>query len=260
MKEEKEKKNLRLVHVSDTHGARFHDELVIPECDVLIHSGDIGGRTGADELEEFLRWFEQQPAKKKIFIAGNHDIILDRKFLNDRAGSLISEQGAKELIAKADALLAKYSNIVYLNDTDYVYEGVKFYGSPITPSFHRQNWAFNADRGEEIKRYWAKIPGDVNVLITHGPPYGILDLIPESFKAHATEDVHRGCDDLLQVMKSRLNSLKLHCFGHIHEGPTGIVTKYITGKKLITFSNGAIISNDYRLVVKSPPILNIEFN
>ena len=252
---------MRVVHISDSHGAKFHTKLMIPECDVLIHSGDIGGRTTALELDEFLRWFEKQPANKKIFIAGNHDIILDKAHLYSKVDAgVISKHVAQELIAQADKLLEDHSDIVYLNNTEYIYSGVKFYGSPITPSFHKANWAFNADRGEEIKKYWGKIPGDVDVLITHGPPYGILDSIPETFKQSPNEDIHRGCDDLLAVMKHRLNSLKLHCFGHIHEGPTGIVTKYITGSKLITFSNGAVISNDYRQVVIAPPIINIEFS
>ena len=67
---------MQIVHISDTH--TYHNNLHIPNCDVLIHSGDIGNRTNLKELTEFLVWFEQQPANIKIFIGGNHDIILDK--------------------------------------------------------------------------------------------------------------------------------------------------------------------------------------
>ena len=206
---------MKIVHVSDSHGPKHHEKLEIPECDVLIHSGDIGGRTTVLELQEFLKWFYIQPAKKKIWIAGNHDLCLDKVWANspkdDTARSI-----RQQIYHTALAAFEYYPGIVYLNNSEYVYEGVKFYGSPYTPSFNREHWAFNADRGEEIKKVWAKIPSDVNVLITHGPAYGILDTIPESFKKTKDEDIHRGCVDLLDVMKKRLFNLKLHCFGHLH--------------------------------------------
>ena len=150
----------------------------------------------------------------------------------------------------------KYKDIVYLNNTDYVYKGVKFYGSPIPPSFHRYNWAFNADRGEEISKYWARIPSDVDVLITHGPPYGILDTIPEDFKKSYDEDIHRGCEDLLGVIKKRLLNLKLHCFGHLHNS-YGVVCEPVSNTRNILFSNGSVINEYYELIAKNPLIITI---
>lgn len=250
--------NLRICHISDTHGPKNHSRLVIPECDVLIHSGDIGGRTGSKELYEFLKWFQAQSAKKKIWCAGNHDIIMDSKFLNDKVKEgIVGKLVAQDLQAEALRLLTEFSDITYLKNTDYVYEGVKFWGSPMSPSFHRQHWAFNADRGEEISKYWNKIPNDVDVLITHGPPYGILDEIPTSFKSTPDEDVHRGCEDLLRIMKKRLHQLKLHCFGHIHDGPTGVVVKKVSNTRSLVFSNGAVLNNDYQLVVTQPLIITL---
>ena len=248
--------SLKICHVSDTHGAKFHTKLIIPECDVLIHSGDVGGRTTPLELQEFLSWFNKQPADLKIFVAGNHDLCLDKVWSNSGTDS-INQLIRQQLHADAKSVLAQYPDIKYLDNTDYVYKGIKFYGSPITPSFHRKNWAFNADKGEEISKYWARIPSDVDVLITHGPPYGILDLIPESYKSTPEEDVHRGCEDLYAVIKKRLISLKLHCFGHIHDGPTGVVIHQVSATRRPLFSNGAILSNNYTLVLKNPPIITI---
>ena len=121
-------------------------------------------------------------------------------------------------------------NITYLHDSAIVYNGIKFYGSPYSPSFHKEHWAFNADRGEEISKIWAKIPSDTNVLITHTPVYGIQDEIEEKYKRYLDEDVHVGCEDLLGVIKKRLLELKLHCSGHIHDN-YGCVLKRLCYEK-----------------------------
>jgi Icc-related predicted phosphoesterase len=229
---------------------------MIPECDLLIHSGDIGGRTTLLELMEFLEWFKKQPAKEKVWIAGNHDLCMDKEWANsptDQVARLVRQQVYND----AMKMLEKYPEIIYLNNEVHSYNGFMIYGSPITPSFHRRNWAFNADRGEEIQKYWGRIPSEVDILITHGPPYGILDVIPDSFKETHQEDTRRGCEDLLDVIKKRLKNLKLHCFGHIHDGPTGVVIKQLTNTRWATFSNGAVIDNYYELVNINPPIINL---
>jgi Icc-related predicted phosphoesterase len=247
---------MKLVHLSDTH--TYHDQVTISEdADVIIHSGDIGGRTTLAELNKFLIWFEALPAPKKIFIGGNHDHILSKEpYIRAKAsgntfGWLKGQedyQAARELIDKFD--------VKYLENKEYVYEGVKFYGSPASPSFHRDNWVFNYDRGTEIKKQWAKIPSDVNVLITHTPPYGVLDEIPENYKLTPDEDVHRGCEDLMDVIRKRLFDLKVHMFGHIH-GNTGVVLQPVSHKRNILFSNGAVLNNDYKIVMPQPFVINI---
>ena len=88
-------------------------------------------------------------------------------------------------------------------------EGLKFWGSPWTPVFF--NWAFNLERGDAIAERWGRIPDDTDVLITHGPPAGILDKI-----ISPTGIICPGCDDLAERVAGL--SLKLHIFGHIHEG------------------------------------------
>jgi Icc-related predicted phosphoesterase len=245
---------MKIVHISDTHGHKGHSQLVIPECDVLIHSGDIGGRTNSRELTEFLIWFEQQPADVKIFCAGNHDICLDKKWVSEKSDvqehlhSLVEHEASKNL-------LSNYA-VHYLENEEYVYKGIKFYGSPISPSFHRKNWVFNADIGVEINKYWAKIPSDVNVLITHTPPYGIFDKIPEKYKQAKDEDIHRGCKDLLAVMRKRLFNLKLVCFGHIHD-QYGVTLESVSNARRVLFSNAAVLTNDYTQLITNPLIINI---
>jgi len=247
------------VHISDTHSYKYHEQLIIPECDVLIHSGDIGGRTTPKELEEFLVWFSKQPAERRIFIAGNHDICLDKEYpqkLKDK-GDIFGWSRAIDNYKKAVELIDKFSSTVkYLHNKEYIYEGVKFWGSPYTPSFHKENWALNKDRGNEINREWVKIPTDTNVLIVHGPPYGILDVIPEEYKLTEDEDLSKGCADLLARIYSNLHSLKLVCFGHIHS-QTGILVKERASGKPLIYSNGAVITNNYKQLIINPLMITL---
>lgn len=231
---------MTITHISDTHGYQYHRGLEITQTDVFIHSGDIGGRTDIRELTEFLIWFESQPAILKIFVAGNHDIIMDKK-MNSNYSEVLE--------------LLKHYNIKYLDEKEYVWGGVKFFGSPYSPSFG-YNWAFNSDRGEQIKKNWAKIPSDVNVLITHTPVYGILDQVEDRYKRYPGEDTNVGCKDLLDVIKKRLFNLKLHCSGHIH-GQYGVVQKTISRTRNVLFSNGAIINNNGDQLVYKPLIITI---
>jgi Icc-related predicted phosphoesterase len=249
---------MKIVHISDTHGSKQHSKLIIPECDVIVHTGDIGGRTNLFELMEFLEWFSKLPAKVKIFIAGNHDLILDADFIKRQKDSLDSiafmllEQSHKDAIN-----LIKQYNVVYLNGSnkDYVYNGIKFWGNPYSPSFHRAYWAFNADRGDEIKRHWSKMPSDVNILLTHSPVYGVFDDVKEC-KSENEMDAHVGCKDLMDIIKKRLFALKLHCCGHIHDN-YGIAQINISNSRRCLFSNGSVLNNQYELLIKEPIIINI---
>jgi Icc-related predicted phosphoesterase len=92
----------------------------------------------------------------------------------------------------------------YLEDEAVTIDGVRFYGSPWQPEF--MDWAFNLPRGEALAAVWAKIPVGVDVLVTHGPPAGIGDLV------HGRST---GCAEL----RRRLDEVApaLHMFGHIHE-------------------------------------------
>lgn len=173
---------MRLVCISDTHS--MHRQVSVPDGDVLIHAGDCLGVGTLEELEDLDNWFSEQPHRHKILIAGNHDWCL------------------QDEPADAEALIR---NAIYLRDRSINIEGVKFWGSPWTPIFF--DWAFNLERGTAIAERWAQIPSDTDVLITHGPPAGILDQVNESLAV--------GCGDLARELE-RL-TLKLHIFGHIHE-------------------------------------------
>ena len=228
--------------ISDTHGARFHSKLIVPPCDVLVHAGDIGGRTTNLELGEFLIWFEKQPADVKIFIAGNHDLCMDSDWVKGQEkANFVSGLIAKQMYDDSQELLKKF-NIVYLLNSGFEYKGVKFWGSPYSPSFHRQYWAFNADRGEEIKTHWDLIPNDTDVLINHGPPKHILDkCLNDGFNA--------GCEELNKKINE--HQYLVHCSGHIHEG-------YGTHWQNKTLCVNASVLNFNYVLTNKPIIIDID--
>lgn len=183
---------MKLTCIADTHG----DYFMLPpfyKGDVLIHAGDVTLGWGYDfELKAFNEWIGNQPFKYKIVIAGNHDAA----FANH------TKEELKNIL----------TNCIYL-ENDYVeIEGKIFYGSPITPEFN--NWYYMAKRGNEIKKYWDMIPADTDVLITHGPPYGILDVITD---INGKPLNHIGCQDLKNKFEQEIIIPKLCVFGHVHE-------------------------------------------
>lgn len=180
---------MRVVCISDTHGD--HQNVALPPGDVLIHAGDITAHGTYDNLASFLDWFSRQHYQHHLFIAGNHDTFLE----TDPAQT-------KAMVAQA--------GVTYLDDSGVIVNGVRFWGSPITPRFH--DWAFMRDPGPDIERHWRLIPPDTDVLVTHGPPIGVLDLVERS----ATESEHTGC----AALSARVLEVKprFHVFGHIHEG------------------------------------------
>jgi Icc-related predicted phosphoesterase len=176
---------MRMTFISDTHGK--HKYLtskaynnILGSGDCIIHAGDISNLGKVGEIKDFLDWFSNTDYTHKIFIAGNHDF-----------GFEVVQDIAPEY---------KEKGVHYLFDSEVVIDGVKFYGSPWQPEFY--NWAFNLPRGEK----WKKIPGNTDVLITHGPAHGMLDHTPQGELV--------GCKDLFnRVMEVQP---KIHVCGHIH--------------------------------------------
>jgi len=180
-------KELTCVCISDTHG--LHEDMPpLPNGDVLIHAGDCLGTGSISSLESFAQWFESQPHQHKILVAGNHD---------------------KAIYQHPELIETLLPTTHYLQDSGVDISGVKFWGSPWTPTFY--NWFFMLDRGEPLKERWALIPEDTDILITHGPPQFTGDTV-----SMPTGAEYVGCEDLLK--RSRHLNLNTHVFGHIHEG------------------------------------------
>jgi Icc-related predicted phosphoesterase len=174
---------MKIVCISDTHN--LHKNLKVPDGDILIHAGDMTCIGGIDEIEEFNEWLGTLPHRHKIVIAGNHDVYFE------------------EECTKAKLLI---TNAIYLNDGSVEIEGLKIWGSPISPNY--QDWAFNRERGAAIRKHWEMIPEDTDILITHCPPFGILDFNDKG--------KHEGCQDLLEIVQQKIKP-RLHVFGHLHD-------------------------------------------
>lgn len=184
---------MKIICISDTHTK--HNQIpsqyidnADESIDMIINAGDVSSRGYKTEITNFLSWYNDLNFRYKILIAGNHDFYFE-------------EAKPEEL----NEMLAEYPNITYLNDSGVEIEGFKIWGSPVQPWFY--NWAFNRT-SPMINEHWEKIPINTNILITHGPMRGYLDLTQRGEPA--------GCS-LLRDKMFDLKNLKLHVCGHIHE-------------------------------------------
>jgi Icc-related predicted phosphoesterase len=202
---------VRFVAISDTHCR--HRSLRLPKGDVLLHAGDVSYRSSRQEIIDFLDWFGKQPFTHKIFIAGNHDFFFEREKM-DSIRQMLPE------------------SVYYLKDEALLVQGIKIWGSPYTPWFFR--WAFNKTRGIALAKHWNNIPSDTDLLLTHGPAYGVLDQV--------VNEQHAGDLDLLKKIVEV--KPRVHVCGHIHEA-------YGTTKRFgIKFINACMLNESYELTNK----------
>jgi Icc-related predicted phosphoesterase len=175
---------LNLTFISDTHG----EEPKLPGGDILFHTGDLSVNGYRSEIIKQLNYLNEQLTKYKhvVLIPGNHDFWAERHSGDFRKA-------------------CKSGNLALLMDEGITILGLKIWGSPAVPFYH--DWAFN-NKPDSIKKIWEKIPEKTDILITHGPPYGILDMNILGIKS--------GCPLLFDTVK--YIKPKIHAFGHIHEG------------------------------------------
>ncbi len=173
--------------ISDLHG-------YLPKLeggDLLIVAGDLTARDESEQYEYFFEWLSEQNYRKKIFISGNHDNLHMSQF--------------------------DWFDAEYLCDSGTEFEGLKIFGTPWTKTFPGMNphcKAFTCDTEDQLHDKFKLIPHDTNILISHSPPYGVLDGIP-------MEDgslFHVGSTSLSKAIATHWDSgLIFHVFGHIHE-------------------------------------------
>jgi Icc-related predicted phosphoesterase len=205
-----------LVMFGDTH--ELHREVEIPAGDILICVGDFTMFSRSlSAIEDFNEWLGELPHRHKIVVPGNHEFFLE------------SNPESRSLLDNASVLI----------DEGIEIEGLSIYGSPMTPLF---GTAFGMSSSNDRKRHWSKVPEDTDVLVTHGPPFGILDLSPDN--------VERMGDPELRNRVRELPSLKLHAFGHVH-GAHGFVEK-----DGVRFDNVALMGHLGDLV-QTPTVLRM---
>lgn len=221
---------MKITLISDTHNKHKQITGDLLGGDLLLHSGDISSMGYEHEIREFCKWFNNiEGYTHKIFIAGNHD------------------WGFQDNVEKVKEILEFYSGITYLQDTFVKVKinderEIKIYGSPWQPFFH--DWAFNLPKnGPGLMTKWEMIPKDTDILLTHGPSFGVLDSV-EGRRAE-----HLGCE----LLSERLFEVKpkIHLCGHIHTG-RGIVKR---GETL--HINASVLDESY-LYTQKP--ITIDFN
>jgi len=210
---------MKILHISDTHG--YHNLLDIPEgIDMIIHSGDASNYKNIYknevEFQDFLYWYSRVPIKYKIFVAGNHDVTVERNIFDVK--QQMKDQG-----------------IIYLENSEVTIEGIKIWGSPHTPTFG--DWSFMKARGK-LDKVWKHIPMDADIVVVHGPPKGIMDSSFD-FKNYIERC---GCN----ALKKRILQVepKLFLSGHIHnnEDIINAGTLKLSNYRTI-FSNGSVVTD-----------------
>jgi len=186
---------MKIWAISDSHCKHLWLDIPDPkEVDMVIHAGDAGGHRDLShndgEMREFLIWFSNLPYKYKIYIPGNHDTSVEANFHN---------------------FATDYPNITVLIHQSINIEGINIFGSPYTPSFGH-GWAYNVAR-HKISKYWEQIPLNANIVITHGPPKGILDYTKANSNYYEKVGDSSLLDNIVKV------NPKYHIFGHLHDEP-----------------------------------------
>lgn len=204
--------------ISDLHGS-FP---TLREADLLIIAGDLTTRDSPNCWNEFLQWLRNTKFRKRVIIGGNHDARAQRGLIDLRSNA----------------------NFDYLQDSGIEFEGQKIWGAPWTRKFRGQNptaMAFALDTEIQMKERWELIPADTDILVTHAPPFGILDSIPYETRV--------GCVQLANQYTSKRIAPWLHVFGHIHSG-YGIRINPSSIPSETMFINAAYMNEDYHPINK----------
>jgi len=182
--------------LSDLHG---YLPVAVPESDILVVAGDISpirydrdtDRCTSWIRNEFSDWTMKRPAKHRLVIAGNHDFALENRYA-----------------VFGDAKDTTYDvGWTYLEDEAIIVDDIRFYGIPWVPNL--KGWAFYGDNATLSEKYKA-VDTDTDVVITHGPPYGVADKVISALHPHVGS---AQCDMMIRDIKPK----HVIC-GHIHEG------------------------------------------
>ena len=207
---------MKIVAMSDTHNK--YEDITVPDGDIFIIAGDVDIRTPID-VSCFAQWLDDLPHKHKIFVPGNHDTWIEDNF--DLSKGMLAD------------------SCTMLMNNECTIDGFKVWGSPYTPEFNQ--WSFMCQRGKAMRRIWDQIPQDTDILITHGPMYGVMDW-------SVYDHIHCGCEELKK--KIDIVNPKIHIFGHIHSGHG---MQHVDNT---TFINASIVDEKYN-VGYSPTIIEI---
>jgi len=193
----------KILIASDLHSEEYPYLHQLPECDIYIDAGDFTNKGNRKQFEQYNDFLYEIPAKHKICSPGNHDFMAE-----------VHREATQLLMPNGDLCIHESRQI----------DELSIFCSPYQPWFY--GWAFNLHRGPEIAAKWEDIPYNLDILVTHGPPFGIRDWVGRS---------HVGCEDLMRNVK--LKKPRVHIFGHIHHGYG------VTERDGTIFINAALVNN-----------------
>jgi hypothetical protein len=202
----------------------------LPGGDLLIVAGDL---TKSDEISEyfpFLKWLKNQNYAKKVFISGNQDRRLNTPWPRPMKGPFREKENKK------------FYYFDYLLDSGTIFQDLRIWGSPWTKrceGMNRHCMDFTVETDEELAEKWALIPQDIDILITHSPPAGVLDEVEKNGRIE-----NAGSESLIKPLCK--SGCRLHVFGHIHES----YGKFINPINGITYVNASHVNKKYEPVNK----------
>ena len=188
---------MKIVALSDTHNQ--HKKIVIPDGDILVHCGDFSNTGAMHEIQSFANWFGKQSHKIKILVPGNHEVSMDPLFYDTNWKKFHK----KKVEIPTDYWTSR--GIIVLNNETITIEGIKIWGCPALPS-NQDNWAFHFTSFQESDNTFKEI-NDIDIMITHSPPYGILDIV--------SSGINIGNEEMVVHVTDRIRP-KLCLFGHVH--------------------------------------------
>lgn len=207
---------MKIICISDTHNKYQMLDGRLPNGDILIHAGDLVSHGTVEEIQNFINWYSKQPHEYKIFVGGNHDGALEH---------------SKERITIPN-------NLIYLENEQIIINGLKIWGSPVSPPFRSFGFMWDEEKRESL---YKKIPENCDIIINHSPPFGTLDTVLEGMQV--------GCKYLAENI-SRIKPKVVIC-GHIHESYGYIL------KEGILYINPSIMTRWYQPT--NSPII-VEYN
>lgn len=173
--------------IADLHG--YQPEL--EGGDLLLVCGDLTAWDDPSEYEELNKWLAGVPYEKVVVIAGNHDMCIERE----------------------QAKIEQTDKVCYLENSGTEFKGMKIWGSPNTQIFYGVAPNYKAFMRMEVhlREMWELIPDDTDILLSHGPGYGLHDVVYRT-------DENMGSVSLGKWLARHKDALKLFACGHIHEG------------------------------------------
>jgi Icc-related predicted phosphoesterase len=243
--------------ISDLHG--HYPKL--EGGDLLIVAGDLTARDEPEQYLNFTEWLNNQSYKQKIVIAGNHDNCLQSGVTVFHNPSLASQMipiyGVDvKYLCDSGTEFHYYDERFPEEDEGFLPSGkrtLKIWGSPWTKTFEDMNpncKAFTFETEEELASKFSLIPDDVDILVTHGPPQGILDQVINGYDREIPPNPYKksaGSKSLRRIM-GRVKP-KLWVMGHIHEGYGEFKDKTLSGIEY-HFVNASLVNEHYQPVNK----------